>query len=111
VRSLTRILLRKRGYGVLEAADVESAFDVAARHQAPIDLLITRLATSSTQAFDFVGQMRGYHSDLKVLFVAEVSCDSSIWSALRRRETELIRRPYSLGDMANRVGALMTAAP
>src|SRR5678815_4124293 len=41
VRSLTREVLEKYGYTVLEASNGEEALKVAERHQGPLDLLLS----------------------------------------------------------------------
>ena len=41
VRSLTREVLEKYGYTVLEAANGEEALKVAERHHGPLDLLLS----------------------------------------------------------------------
>lgn len=111
VRSLIRILLTRQGYRVLEAHDAEAAFEAAARHQGHIDLLITHVAVPGMRGLDLARQMRVSHNGLKVLFISELACDANVVQVLRRRTTELIRRPFSLQNLANRVGALMVDLP
>jgi DNA-binding NtrC family response regulator len=107
VRTLTRILLTNCGYHVLEGDDAEAAFDAAARHDGPVDLLITDVVVPGMAGVHLAQRMREVYPELKVLFVSELACESRMRKELQRRTTEFIRRPCSLRRMASRISAMM----
>ena len=115
VRTLIRILLTDRGYRVLEAHDAEEAFDAAARYAEPIDLLITDVVMPGMRGPELAKHMCASYANLKVLFISGFGYDASIsrphglnnGNNGASEPPELLQKPFSLGDMARRVDALM----
>lgn len=69
VRGFVRTLLVKDGYKVLEAADGMEGLEVAARHEGPIDLLVSDMLLPELSGFDLAQQLQPRYPNMKVLFM------------------------------------------
>lgn len=70
VRELVRDVLEMNGYRVLEAATGEEALRLAARHAAPIQLLVADLSLPDLRGRDLVQRLVGERPHLRVLFIS-----------------------------------------
>ncbi len=70
VRTFARRALERAGYRVLAAADGVEALEVAARHDASIDLLLTDLVMPQLGGSDLARRLRALRPEVAVLFVS-----------------------------------------
>src|SRR5207237_5113442 len=56
VRAVTKQVLQRQGYKVLEAADGEAALQLAQRHRGPIHLLLTDVVMPRLSGRELAGQ-------------------------------------------------------
>ena len=99
------------GYRVLPARGGEEALEVAARHEGPVDLLITGVMLGGLNGAELSARLRRARPGLRTLFVVEDAGGPIRGSAPGRRG--LARPPAILGrDLLEKVAhALPTAAP
>jgi signal transduction histidine kinase len=70
VRAMAARVLRDLGHRVLEAVDGDDALEVAAKHQAAIDLLVTDLVMPRLGGLDLATRLRAIRPDLRVVFMS-----------------------------------------
>jgi CheY-like chemotaxis protein len=73
MRSLLRRCLASRGYQVLEASHGREALEVAARHDGPIDLLLTDVVMPHMSGKELAERLRSLRPGLRVLFISGYS--------------------------------------
>ena len=73
MRSLLRRCLASRGYQVLEASHGREALEVAARHDGPIDLLLTDVVMPHMSGKELAQRLRSLRPGLRVLFISGYS--------------------------------------
>jgi two-component system, cell cycle sensor histidine kinase and response regulator CckA len=98
VRELVRHELARRGYSVLEAADVRQA--LAACGGGPIDLLIADLSLEGGGGVALARKIRERHPGVKVIYVSGHSPD-----VLESAEpgATFVQKPFDLEDLSRLV--------
>lgn len=69
LRNLTDIVLKEQGYTVLAAADAIEALELAARHDGPIDLLLTDMRMPDMDGDELAVEFRKSFPLSKVVFM------------------------------------------
>ncbi|MGF1591710.1 MAG: PAS domain S-box protein [Kiloniellaceae bacterium] len=103
VRAFSARALRNKGYNVLEANSGETALEILARQEAPIDLLVTDVVMPRLDGPSLVKEVRQSRPDLKVIFISGYAEDS-----FRKRLDEdtgihFLPKPFSLKQLAGKV--------
>jgi len=70
VRLVTRQVLERYGYAVLEAPNGDTALRLAAKHHGPIHLLLTDLIMPGLSGRQLAGQLAALRPEMKVLYVS-----------------------------------------
>src|SRR5213082_2572935 len=70
VRMVTRQVLERHGYKILEAPNGDTALRLAAKHHGPIDLLLTDVVMPGLTGRQLAGQLSLLRSEMKVLYVS-----------------------------------------
>jgi PAS domain S-box-containing protein len=70
VRNLTRVMLRREGYRVLEASGGSAALALIRNRRQRIDLLLTDVVMPRMRGMDLAREARKVRRDLKVLFMS-----------------------------------------
>jgi PAS domain S-box-containing protein len=106
VRSLSRRILEREGYTVLEARDGREAIRVAAGYPGRIDLLITDLVMPNVGGTELFAHLRVLRPDLRVLFVSGYTDDDIVRRGLSDRYSAFLQKPFT----ARSLGAAAKAA-
>jgi DNA-binding NtrC family response regulator len=77
VRMLIRRMLTYLGFDLLEAATAEQAMDLAGRHAADIDLLLTDVVLPDRSGFELSHLLLRRQPELKVLYVTGHATESA----------------------------------
>jgi signal transduction histidine kinase len=102
VRELTRRILSDAGYRVLEAANGDSALDVATRHGAKIDLLLTDLVMPGTGGKQLAKRLNERSPGTRVLFMSGYF-DESV--AADPDGGDFLAKPFTRAQLLARVRA------
>jgi CheY-like chemotaxis protein len=103
VRALGRYILESCGYRVLEAANGMEALELAARHDAPIDLLVTDVVMPQVQGRALAEQLTAARPGLQVLFVSGYTDDAVIRHGVLSAETHFLQKPFTPSALACKV--------
>ena len=110
VRALTRHVLSRCGYEVLEAADGEEAMRVAAAHRGPIHLLITDVVMPGAGGRAVAEQIAARHPAVRVLYVSGYTDDAVIRHGVLREGVSFLQKPFSPVGLALKVREVLDAA-
>ncbi|HYH80595.1 MAG TPA: PAS domain S-box protein [Longimicrobium sp.] len=102
VRSLTRRVLWRGGYRVLEAADGEQALDLARGHEGPIDLLLTDVVMPGGGGRKLAAAMASLRPSTPVLYMSGYPGDAVAEHGLEPG-VNLLPKPFSPVTLLHRV--------
>ncbi|HLV67865.1 MAG TPA: ATP-binding protein, partial [Polyangiaceae bacterium] len=110
VRKLVSDLLAFRGYRVLEACNGRDALELAARHDGPIELLVTDVVMPEMGGIELASQLKARFPRLRVLYVSGYSDDASLLSSPLEPGTFFLPKPFLPGDLTRAVYSILEAA-
>jgi PAS domain S-box-containing protein len=100
IRALSRRILEREGYTVLEARDGREAIRVAAGYQGRIDLLITDLVMPNVGGTELFSHLRLLRADLRVLFVSGYTDDDILRRGLSNPDSAFLQKPFTARALA-----------
>jgi two-component system, cell cycle sensor histidine kinase and response regulator CckA len=107
VRKLTRRILERLGYTVVEAEDGEAALRVYAEAAAPIDLLLTDVMMPRMGGNDLVASLREDHPSLKVVYMSGYPGDALSQPGSATRDSVFVQKPFTPEALAHAVRGLL----
>jgi nitrogen-specific signal transduction histidine kinase len=109
VRSLTRQMLEKAGYRVIEAGDGEDALEVFMANAAEVRLLVLDVVMprmDGRQLYDNISELR---PGVPVLFCSSYSADILESEYMLQVGGSLLSKPYRAADLIGRVRTMLDA--
>ena len=103
LRELTRILLERAGYTVLEAANVEDAIRIAESAQCKIDLLLTDVVMPGMDGHELSRHLTERFPTLKVLYMSGYTDDVIVHRGVLDRGTTLLQKPFGRSALLSKV--------
>ena len=104
VRNLTRSMLVRLGYHVLDFSSAGDALRYLSGRPEPIDLLLTDIVMPETSGMELARQVKASRPETKVLFMSGYT-DSSVTShGLISAGTAFIQKPFTSASLRKKVG-------
>ena len=103
VRTVTRQILVRQGYAVLEAPDPETALRLAAGHQGPIHLLVTDVVMPKMNGRALADRLTALYGDVKVLFVSGYTDDAIVRHGVLEPGIMFLQKPFTPDALARKV--------
>ena len=103
VRHLTRTLLVRQGYRVLEASSGMEALALAREHRAPIDLLLSDVVMPRMSGPDLAKELRTSHPEIKVLFMSGYTETAVTMQETLAAGTPLVQKPFTAANLQRHV--------
>jgi len=104
LRELTRVLLEKAGYTVLEAQNVEDAIRFAENGERKIDLLLTDVVMPGMDGHELSHRLASRRPALKILYMSGYADDVvASRGAIHNRGTTLLQKPFSRAALLGKV--------
>jgi PAS domain S-box-containing protein len=103
VRRLIGLVLRARGYAVIESASPSQAIALCQKHAGPIDLLIMDLSMPGIIGVELVERLFEVRPNLKVLPISADSNSEPRSEGLRVQSGPLLHKPFTSQELATRV--------
>jgi PAS domain S-box-containing protein len=100
IRALSRRILEREGYTVLEARDGREAIRVAAGYSSRIDLLVTDMVMPNVGGSELFAHLRLLRPDLRVLFVSGYTDDDIVRRGLKDAASAFLQKPFSARALA-----------
>ena len=103
LRKLGRQTLKGHGYHVLEAANGDEAIAIAAKHEGPIDLLLTDVIMPGMNGREVATCLLEKRPSLRVLFMSGYTDDAIVHQGVLDESANFIQKPFSPDGLARRV--------
>ena len=102
---LVAAVLRNSGYAVLEAADGLEALQLAARHPAPIDLLLSDVQLPGLRGPELCRRVRKQHPETRYLLM------SGRVEGLEGLGLALLAKPFRISDLLRSIRSVLDTSP
>jgi PAS domain S-box-containing protein len=107
VRQLTREILRRNGYRVLEACDGMAALALLREHTGPIDLLLTDVVMPRMSGHELVEHARPLRPGMRILYVSGYSEEAIARQGQLTEGIELLAKPFTPGALTAKLRQLL----
>ena len=116
-RSSKAVHLQRKGdrfalvnYAILDAASGEEALDLCRTCQGPVHLLLTDVVMPGMNGPELAKRIVGERPGTRVLFISGYTDDALARHGALEPGTNLLEKPFSPADVANRVRAILDGA-
>ncbi len=103
VRAVTRQVLERQGYTVLEAANGAAALQTAAGHPGPIHLLLTDVVMPVLSGRQLADQLARLRPDAKVLYASGYTDDAVVRHGVLEAGISYLQKPFTADSLARKV--------
>lgn len=107
VRKLTRSMLEKRGYKVVEARNADEAFSLALQHPSPIDLLLTDVIMPKGTGIELAHRILRVCPDVAVLYMSGYTDNALPRTELLGERAFFIQKPFDVNALTRHVKAAL----
>ena len=111
VRNLTREILERNGYVVLEASDGLDALRAAGSYQGPIHLMLTDVVMPRMSGRELVEQILPLRPDMRVLYVSGYSEEAIVRQGELTPGIELLPKPFTPGVLTAKIREILDHDP
>jgi PAS domain S-box-containing protein len=111
VRNLTREILVRNGYEVLEAADGLEALRASRRFEGPIHLMLTDVVMPRMSGRELVEQIRPLRPEMRVLYVSGYSEEAIARQGQLTPGIELLPKPFTPGVLTAKIREILDRDP
>ncbi|HMJ01076.1 MAG TPA: PAS domain S-box protein [Gaiellaceae bacterium] len=111
VRNLVREILEGNGYTVLEARNGAEALDLGRRFKGPIHLLVTDVVMPKMSGRELAERLVTIHRETRILYMSGYTDGAIGQHGVLDPETELLQKPFSFDELAQKVRKVIDAPP
>ncbi|HZR29404.1 MAG TPA: response regulator, partial [Terriglobales bacterium] len=109
VRALTRQILQKHGYTVLETSHGGEALLACENHKAPIHLLLTDVVLSQMSGRELAQRLSPIRPEMKVLYMSGYSEDAIVQHGVLDSGTSFLQKPFNTKSLITKVREILDA--
>ena len=109
LRRLTKGLLEKAGYQVLEAENAALALAAARAHQGTIHLLLADVVMPGGSGRELARQLAEFRPDTKVLYVSGYTDDAIVHHGMLEPGLHFLPKPFTPAALARKVRDVLDA--
>jgi len=110
VRAVTRQVLERQGYTVLEAPSGEAALVLATKHQGPIQLLLTDVVMPGVSGRQLAELLAPLRPDMLVLYTSGYTDDSVVRHRVLESGIAYLQKPFTPDGLARKVREVLDSA-
>jgi len=99
VRSLTRRILERNGYAVLDAATGDEALEVFAREGDRVNLVLTDVVMPGLRGPELVAELEARRPGLPVLFMSGYADDELVRRGVFPEHVAFLKKPFTHADL------------
>jgi len=103
LRKLTRIVLERLGYAVLEASNAQDALAMAEAHAGPIHLVLTDVVMPDMGGAALASRLKGLRPAARVLYMSGYTDDAVVRHRVLEPGTRFLQKPFTPTSLARRV--------
>jgi PAS domain S-box-containing protein len=107
VRDVTRRVLTRQGYNVLEARRGNEGLSIMASQEGAIDLVVTDMVMPEMSGAELATRLRGDYPELRILFMSGYSRDATQQLLPFDRHSAFLEKPFSPGRLTQLVRELL----
>jgi len=111
VRMVTRQVLERFGYAILEAPNGETALRLAAKHHGPIHLLLTDVIMPGLSGRQLAEQLVQLRPDMKVLYASGYADQAIVHHGILDSDIAYLQKPFTPETLARRVRQVLDSSP
>jgi CheY-like chemotaxis protein len=115
VAAFVRVVLERRGYGVLTASGGRQAFDICKNPEVSLDLVITDIEMPSMNGAELAACIADLRPHLPVVFMTGFMNESGALADLISRSPQsvpdVLRKPFDAAGLVQRVKCAIAARP
>jgi len=111
VRNLTRMILERSGYRVLEARNGGEALLLCERHKEPIQLLISDVVMPQMSGRPLADRLSSLQPAMKVLFMSGYTDDAILHHGVLEADTPFLHKPFSPDALVQKVREVLDENP
>jgi CheY-like chemotaxis protein len=109
VRAVTKQVLERQGYTVLEAPNGEAALRLGQKHHGPIHLLLTDVVMPLVSGRQLAEQLAPARPDMKVLYASGYTDDSVVRHGILEARAAYLQKLFSPEVLARKVRDVLDA--
>ena len=110
VRIVTKRILQRSGYAVLEAAGGGEALDTLREHPGPIHLLLTDVIMPEMNGRDVAQRVRAQRPGIRVVYMSAYSPEAIAHDGLLDEGAAFVRKPFESGLLLQTVRRTLDTA-
>jgi CheY-like chemotaxis protein len=103
VRELAVVILREKGYAVVEAVNGEEGLRLARQHDGKIDLVLTDVVMPIMGGKEMADVLRTSHPDTKVLFTSGYADNALMHQGVLPPGISFLQKPYLTATLTRKV--------
>jgi signal transduction histidine kinase/CheY-like chemotaxis protein len=103
VRSLTRTMLARLGYRVLETESADEALRITSGHEGPLDLLLTDVVMPRMSGTDLARHVQTARPGVRVLYMSGYTDNGVIDQGMLAAGTPFIQKPFTSAGLSRKV--------
>jgi len=111
VRMVTRQVLERYGYAVLEAPNGDTALRLAAKHHGPIHLLLTDVIMPGLSGRQLAEQLKQLRPDMKVLYASGYAGNAIVHHGMLESGIAYLQKPFTPETLGRRVRQVLDSSP
>jgi signal transduction histidine kinase len=111
VRMVTRQVLERYGYTVLEAPNGDTALHLAAKHHGPIHLLLTDVVMPGLSGRQLAEQLAQLRPDMKVLYASGYADRAIVHHGILESGIAYLPKPFTPDTLGRRVRQVLDSPP
>jgi two-component system, cell cycle sensor histidine kinase and response regulator CckA len=110
VRRVARRTLAERGYTVLEAANGREALELAARHEGPIDLVLTDMVMPEMRGGELAARLRRARPEARLLMMSGYTEEAASRQAILEAGNAFLEKPFTARRLLEKVQQVLSRA-
>lgn len=103
VRRLAALILRGKGYTVIEAEAPDVALDLIAGEQVKLDLVVTDIVMPGMNARELMERLHERFPNLEALYLSGYSLDALLGRGILEPDQAFLQKPFSPSQLSERV--------
>jgi CheY-like chemotaxis protein len=96
-------VLRKSGYTVLEAGNGKEALDTSARHQGPIQLLVTDVVMPGMNGRELARRLNSLRPEMKVMYISGYTDNAIVHHGMLEEGVFFLQKPFTPNLLLSKV--------